>query len=803
MLLPDGSVRALLWPALNVAAVAAIATALAKRPSLRRPPWFLFLTAEALYCVGDVFFLTHPVMTGRGSSTPSADGWYLASYCVLIVALVALVRTRSLEVDRANLVDAAILSVGIGLLTWVFFMAPLAHDAALSPLTRAVSLAYPALDVLLFAGVARLSVGASRNNPALRLILAFAVTQLLADLVYSVQVLTGVFELGSPVLGGYVFAWIFIAAAALHPAADALSEIPPSDVPAPPVRRLALLALAALVAPAMMLIQSARGDYDEMPVLAVGSGILFALVLVRVRGLMVSVEQHKEVAGKLAEAEAKYRELLEHIPAVTYVDVFTATDDVNPVMMHIGPQVEALFGYTREEWLTQSTDPWHRLVHPDDHERVMHEGSRAAETGSFRTEYRMSTKDGRLLWIHEEASIEHDPATGTRTWRGVMVDVTERRHMEEALREAESRYRLLVERLPVAAYSQLVAEEGGSFYMSPQATQLLGYPPERWTEDEDFWRRLLHPDDLPLVEEIDKETNATGEPYACEYRVRRADGEYIWVRDEAVLIERDPEGGQVWHGVLADITERKRAQADLEASLSQLRRLNVERSRLLARLVDAQEAERVRIAEAIHDDPLQQLTAVGLRLSSLRHHVDADGLESLETLEGTVQTAITRMRRLLFELRPRTLDTGGLAEALQEYLFELHEIDGPTYRLRNNLAGEPPPQTRIVAYRIAQEALNNVRKHARASTVEVVLSTRDAGVDIVVQDDGPGADPEALGSSRPGHLGISSMRERAEMNGGWFRVDGGLGRGTRVEFWIPSLSPPAAVEETLGLAVRR
>jgi signal transduction histidine kinase len=145
-----------------------------------------------------------------------------------------------------------------------------------------------------------------------------------------------------------------------------------------------------------------------------------------------------------------------------------------------------------------------------------------------------------------------------------------------------------------------------------------------------------------------------------------------------------------------------------------------------------------------------------------------------------------RLRRLLFELRPPALDRAGLAPALELFLTDAFGTNGFDWRVHDRLDGEPSPETRAVLYRVALEALTNVRKHANASMVDVLLERRGAGVAVRVRDDGTGFDlpPPDVAASQ-GHIGLVSMRERAEAAGGRFTLQSEPGAGTIVEFWMP------------------
>ena len=222
----------------------------------------------------------------------------------------------------------------------------------------------------------------------------------------------------------------------------------------------------------------------------------------------------------------------------------------------------------------------------------------------------------------------------------------------------------------------------------------------------------------------------------------------------------------------------------LEARTREAERAPEERAALVAALVSATEHERERIAGHVHDDAIQAMVAIGIRLCMLRSRIDDPEQEAiLGELERTLEATIRRARTLLFELRPPALDRAGLRDALEELLGETFG-DGTVWTLETRYDSEPVDATRVILYRIAQEALGNARRHAGAGRVEVVVETRDGGITTRIHDDGVGFDPVGIRPA-PGHLGLTSMRERALVTGGTFRIESALGDGTTVEWWLP------------------
>ena len=401
-----------------------------------------------------------------------------------------------------------------------------------------------------------------------------------------------------------------------------------------------------------------------------------------VGGVMITsrdVTERKESEERVRRAEERYRTLLERVPAVVYVQEMGLPDSP----MYMSPRIEALTGYTPEE--CKDPDMRWRMVHPEDRGRMRSEDERTGEPGEvFASEYRVLHRDGRTVWVRNESVLIEDETSGARYWQGFMLDVTERRRVEAALREseqrfrrsfedaaigmalvgtdgrflranrslldilgypeeellektfqdithpddldadldhfgrilageirtyqtekryvhkeghavwillsvsmvhdeegaplyfvsqiqdvserkraeqkirdAEKRYRTLVEQIPAVTYIDPVDDPHTSLYTSPQIERMLGYTPQEW-QNEKLWPKRLHPADRERVLAADERFEAGGgESFSEEYRLLAKDGTVVWVREEAVLVRDEAGDPLYWQGVFYDLTERK------------------------------------------------------------------------------------------------------------------------------------------------------------------------------------------------------------------------------------------------------
>ncbi|WP_336205372.1 PAS domain-containing sensor histidine kinase [Nonomuraea sp. LPB2021202275-12-8] len=383
-------------------------------------------------------------------------------------------------------------------------------------------------------------------------------------------------------------------------------------------------------------------------------------------------------------------------------------------------------------------------------------------------------RDGTRFWANVVITALHDSEGRLRGFGKVTRDMTERRVNEWSMRESEDRFRLLVQ--SVVDYAIFMLDPGGRIaswntgaerIKGYQADEVIGrhfsvfYPPEDVAAGKPEWELATAVADGRLEDE--------------GWRVRR-DGTRFWA-NVVITALHDSEGRLRGFGkVTRDMTERRTVERALD-----------ERGQLLAHLVRAQEMERRRIAWDVHDDTIQSMVAVGMRLQLLATRMPGEHADAMLRLNETVNASIGRLRNLTFRLHPPGVDSGGLVEGLSSYLDQVVAGAGLTYSLTHDLTAEPPTETAITVFRICQEALTNVRKHARASVVTVSLVSVDQGVHVRVGDDGVGFDqpPESL--ARHDHFGLIEMRQRAEVAGGWWSLHSRPGAGATVEFWVPAV----------------
>jgi diguanylate cyclase (GGDEF)-like protein/PAS domain S-box-containing protein len=404
--------------------VAIVAGVRMHRPAARSA-WYLIALGLALFVSGDVLAYNYHALFGGALPFPSvADPVYLAVYPVTVVGLLLLIRRRNPGRDWASLIDALIVTIGLALLSWVFLIAPYAHDHALHLGTKLVSIAYPLGDILLLGVAVRMAVGAGRRSAAYYMVIAAIVAVLATDSVYGWILLHGTYHPGDPLDGGWIVYYLLWGAAALHPSMTTVSQAAAPKVTLTRVRILAVAA-AALVAPVIEVVTaSSRGSSDDVLV-GCAAIVLFALVVVRMIGLARESAALAESVLR-TESEARLSSLVQH--ATDVILVLAPAMEVE----YASPSILRTFGYEPDDFVGQRL-----LDYLAEEDRLLFEPALAgliaqASQISQAFEFRLRHRDGRLL--HTECLVTNLLENGPVG--GIVVnlrDITERKRFEEQL----------------------------------------------------------------------------------------------------------------------------------------------------------------------------------------------------------------------------------------------------------------------------------------------------------------------------------------------------------------------------------
>jgi len=352
---------------------------------------------------------------------------------------------------------------------------------------------------------------------------------------------------------------------------------------------------------------------------------------------------------------------------------------------------------------------------------------------------------------------------------------------EEALRQGENRLRLVIGTIPTMAWSLL--PDGAVDFVNQRWLEYTGLSLEEALADAN---RIVHPEDLPSVMEKWRRDMAVGEQCEYEIRLRRADGEYRWFLVRTAPL-RDEQGNIVkWYGTSTDITERKNSENALRDSGAQLQALT-------RRLVELQESERKDFARQLHDRIGPTLTSLSINLKLIKDALPPALRQALaHTLADSrtqVREATLAMRDVMGNLRPHSLDDHGLLAALHWYVNEFTRRAGIAVSVHGSQGSERArPEVELALFRIAQEALNNVAKHAHATSVVISFGSAGSEWRMSVVDDGVGLRPHEASQPSTG-LGLVTMRERAQAIGGRFNVEGLPQGGTRITVQVPTQLP--------------
>lgn len=371
---------------------------------------------------------------------------------------------------------------------------------------------------------------------------------------------------------------------------------------------------------------------------------------------------------------------------------------------------------------------------------------------------------------------------------GVSRRTTERRKLEERLAGNEARLQAITELSPTLLWE--TDANGDSFMANAQWMKYVGGSA---SGVQNFgWLDAIHPADRPGSESAFRDAFRNGTPLELQHRIRASDGTYRWFMVRHVPIVNEAGTILRWLGAATDVHDQHLA---LHAVEHQVESRTRERDSLRRRLLAADEAQRRSLARELHDQLGQQMTglSIGLdrvqSLTDLNEHPDAVALhERVGELRDLTTEIIKTIRYVTLELRAPELDDMGVQSAIQTYVREW----GRRYDVETHFDGPDPevvvsPEASSTLYRIVQEALTNVIKHANARRIDVALKRSDDGIVLSVRDDGDGFDVEAVRarSKVTRRLGLASIQERVFLSSGTFTIRSHLGDGSGLEVTIP------------------
>ncbi|MFH8385143.1 putative bifunctional diguanylate cyclase/phosphodiesterase [Kitasatospora sp. NPDC018058] len=592
----DPGLRIIWWTGMGLGGVAAIVVGV--RLNRPRHPlfWYLLALANLSFTTGEAVQALQLDILHLDNPFPSvADGFYLTEFLLYAVGLLGFIRWRTARQDRAGLLDALIITLGLALLVWIYLILPYARNPDLSWFQKAVSIAYPLGDVVVLALLLRLLTPRGGNSRSLQLLTVGALGLLTADTLYGLIQLHGTWQIGTGVELGWAAFYAAWGAAALHPSMVELTRPVPTQQPDLSASRLTLLTLASLIAPAILIIESLAGNTSNAGVIGAFSALLYLLVLARLAVVVVARRQAVARERALREAGARLT------AAVTVPEVADAVQSAACALMPSEPGHVALLAVTDSGAASGSgsgagsgvlhvrhagQDPAHHHPAPSDADDEVlalaaDRETRLLPVGSVNLPDHLGRMPSALvcpLTLAERPS--GDPVIGALVVTGTEQELTslwgsleilaaqaalavERVVLSQEVtrRNSELYFRTLVQN--AGDVILILDEDDGVRYASSSAERVLGYP----SLDGALLTDLVPPEDSRAVGKALARMRGPADPPRGDqprehWRLLRQDHTPIEVEVRYTDLREDPTvGGLVL--TLRDVTEQRRMEREL------------------------------------------------------------------------------------------------------------------------------------------------------------------------------------------------------------------------------------------------
>ena len=444
-------------------------------------------------------------------------------------------------------------------------------------------------------------------------------------------------------------------------------------------------------------------------------------------------------------------------------------------------EYKALLGYGEHE-ISDDFSTWRDRLHPGDSTALLAsiESFIHGKDREYVAEYRIRHKDGSWRWMYARAQLFRDDKGMPHRVLGCSIDMTERKKIEEDRRLKEERLRLAQQSAQIGIWDW--HPQTGEIIWTPELESIYGFEPGSFSGSYQDFSSRVHPDDLRMLEDLRDEAVAAHQTFECDFRIRLPGGEIRWVHCKGSALYDAIGRPERIYGVNFEITERKLMEQRLESSLQQ-------QALLSGRLLTIQEEERRQLARELHDEIGQVLTAV--RINLLTAQVNRNPSEFQRRVQECIDItsqAIQQVRGRSLELRPSLLDDLGLIPAMEQYVERQAELGKCAIQFQfDPLTERPPPETEIACYRVMQEAITNILRHARASMIHLILARDEQLLQLRIRDDGCGFE---VGEARRramsgGSFGLLGMEERAILAGGGIEFASQPGQGSEVRAWFP------------------